>query len=382
MKSALRYFALVVLVVAGIFLANQAWKSHDYEVRTRPLLEALADNWNRIDVASARAQHESNAKADWQREALDVLSEIETRVLSALLQDEEWQRKQDWFDRWLETSRPEPDLQWAIALTEWAAVLIDGLDENVNPFPANRAGDHLRVFRVDGERHPYRVYVPEHLSPTEKHPVVIGFHSREGNEDLFFHAFDGSKLKQAAAEKGLIFVGTTQGGLLGRCVKDGSKKVVAGLIAELARQPDVDMDNVFFLGHSRGSAAAVHCALDDENSPKAIALMAPSTTPKEYSAGPVFQTTPFMVVTAALDEHYRINGRKMYEFVASQRGGEASYVEIPEEDHFFTRETDHFVLFRQIFDFFHQHRNRAGVATGGNGLTFLARDAARPLAPG
>jgi dienelactone hydrolase len=348
--------AIAAAVVAVIIVGGVLWQEYDYHVRTSGLSQRLAEEWSRIDIDAALHRHQNQVETDWQQEVLDVLILIRTKVLSALNKDQEWRRKEDWFDHWLETRRPEPDLRWAIQLVSWGHSLIDALENDSDPFSNLQGGDYLRALRVDGELEPYRVFIPDGLSSITRHPVVIGFHSREGNEDLYFHAFDGDKVKKAAQQHGFIFVGTTQGGLLGRCRKARSKQTVQRLIEKLRQERQIDQDNIFFLGHSRGCPAAVHCAVDHPNMARAIAIMAPSMSVKEFTPGPVFRETPFLIVTAEQDEHYRVNGMRIYDFIAAQSRTEVTYKEIPGEDHFFTRGVDHFKLFMQIFDFFARHR--------------------------
>ena len=57
----------------------------------------------------------------------------------------------------------------------------------------------------------------------------------------------------------------------------------------------------------------------------------------------------------------------MYDFIADQSDAEVRYLEVPDEDHFFTRGIDHYRLFKQIFDFFARHmENQARTVFDGS----------------
>jgi predicted esterase len=118
----------------------------------------------------------------------------------------------------------------------------------------------------------------------------------------------------------------------------------------------VDANNIFFLGHSRGSAAALHCAIDGPSVPKGIAILAPSVTIDEFKGIEVLRQTPLLIVTGGKDPHYRDNGRKLFQMLSTKGLLRVQYRDYQLEDHFFTRGTDQTALFEAIFSFFGANR--------------------------
>lgn len=356
LSSALLGIGMLAVLGCGIWLVKTLEYEHALAQEVSQLRAEISATWDEDAVNQAIQRHQRQIEQPWQQESLDVLELIKIRIASALTEDAEWQRVEAWYDYWLEIKRPQPELRWAIELAAWSQLIIEGLEAGQSPFIAHSSGDRLRAFRwPDGTVEAYRAYRPAHLDSGNKHPVVLGFHSREGTETLYFHVFDGEKLKRAADKHGFIFMGINQGGLLGRCVHDVSKRAVHETLRHLERLPDVDLANVFFLGHSRGSAAAMHCALEDMPSPRSIAIMAPSVVAEEFTP-PILQQMPFLVVTAEDDPHYRVNGEGIYNMLVASTDTEVEYLEIADEDHFFSRGYDHERLFDQVFSFFAKHR--------------------------
>jgi len=352
-----KILVLIVLIFL-LFLGKYLWQQYDLQLRIAPLYDQLSIELSESDLLdNDLPQSYSTNDALWKTEVLDTLKVITQKVKSVVNQDDEWGRKQDWNSYWLDKNHPEPDLLWAIELVKWGDVLIQSLESDINPFDNMRGqSDHLRVFRVKSELIPYRVYLPKGYNSDKRYPVVIGFHSRDGTEDLFFHAFNGNDLRKVLDQKQFIFVGTTQGGLLGRCGEPHSKLVVHSLVEKISSRNDIDVNNISYLGHSRGSPAAIHCAIDKADTPRSIILMAPSfNVEKEFGEISVLRNIPIYIVTGGKDPSYRDNGKAMYDLLLANKFRNIAYKEVQGEDHFFTREADHGELFTSIFMFLKEH---------------------------
>lgn len=131
-----------------------------------------------------------------------------------------------------------------------------------------RVGDMRLAYQVKGSKklEPFRLFIPDHLTLSTEHPLVVGLHGRSGDENSFMDSYglrsgEGSVVKKWATEYEYIVVCPRGGGPGSGYREEAATDVVevTKLIKEIYHIP---ANEVFLMGHSMGGGGTMLIGLD------------------------------------------------------------------------------------------------------------------------
>lgn len=238
-----------------------------------------------------------------------------------------------------------------------------------DPF-ARRTGDFKRhyFFAGAGEIMPYHLYVPTRYDGRRPLPLIIALHGGGGDEDMFFTTTQQdalAALPALAEQRGYLVAaplgyrvdgrygsGTSQDPAVQR-KRALSEADVMNVLDLVRKQYRVDDDRVYILGHSMGGAGAWHLGGKFPERWAALACFAGSGRPEiEAQMKDVAQ----FVVHGDEDPTVSVNASRAMVAEMKRLGIEHRYIEVRGGDHNGIVQPH----LEAAFDFFDEHRRRAG----------------------
>jgi predicted esterase len=186
------------------------------------------ENANRIDALGAPAGALSGAvEAVRARNAL-LVGDLEDAPTAALVED-------------------------PAALAAAIADEIAAIEDGDSPYRL-RPGELWRVYAIDGEQLPARVYASAAAAAGARVPLILALHGAGGDENLFFRGYGMGKLRGLTERYDALTVTPRTEPLL------TDPDLLPGLLAAIEREYNIDDERVFLIGHSLGAAAALQLA--------------------------------------------------------------------------------------------------------------------------
>jgi predicted esterase len=203
---------------------------------------------------------------------------------------------------------------------------------------------------ADGERVPFRIFVPAGQDGVEPRPLVVALHGAGGDENAFMERYQGLFKKEAQARGYLAVAVNGRGPYTGyRGTAERDVLDVTDLVQRLWR---VDPDRVYLMGHSMGGMGTVQVGFDHAERFAALAPIAGFGQASQLAKAP---RMPVFLAQGDRDALVPVEGARAFHQAAKTEGRDVEYVE--------KAGTDHLLIVDQVmadaFDFFDAHRRGA-----------------------
>jgi poly(3-hydroxybutyrate) depolymerase len=199
----------------------------------------------------------------------------------------------------------------------------------------------------DGERVPFRIFVPTGLDRTTRHPLVVALHGAGGDENAFMERYQGLFKKEAQARGYLAVAVNGRGPYTG--YRGAAERDVLDVTDLASRLWPVDPDRVYLMGHSMGGMGTVLVGFDHAERFAALAPIAGFGAPAQLAKAP---DMPIFLGQGDQDALIPVEGARAFHQAAKTSGRDVVYVE--------KAGTDHLLIVDQVmagvFDFFDAHR--------------------------
>jgi poly(3-hydroxybutyrate) depolymerase len=200
---------------------------------------------------------------------------------------------------------------------------------------------------VDGERVPFRVYVPAGIDLTKPLPLVVALHGAGGDENAFMERYAELYKKEAQARGYLAVAVNGRGPYTG--YRGAAEKDVLDVTDLVPKLWKVDPARVYLMGHSMGGMGTVLIGFDHAERFAALAPIAGFGAPAQLAKAPKM---PIFLGQGDQDALVPVEGARAFHQAAKTEGRDVVYVE--------KAGTDHIVIVDQVmkdvFDFFDAHR--------------------------
>jgi len=200
---------------------------------------------------------------------------------------------------------------------------------------------------VDGERVPFRLFVPAGLDASQRHPLVVALHGAGGDENAFMERYQGLYKKEAQARGYLAAAVNGRGpytGYRGPAAQDVLD--VADLVERLW---PVDADRVYLMGHSMGGMGTVLVGFDHADRFAALAPIAGFGQASQLAKDPGM---PIFLGQGERDALVPVEAARAFHEAAKNEGRTVVYVEKAGVDHIAIVDQ----VMAAVFDFFDAQR--------------------------
>ena len=200
---------------------------------------------------------------------------------------------------------------------------------------------------VDGERVPFRLYVPSGFDASKRSPLVVALHGAGGDENAFMERYQGLYKQEAQARGYLAAAVNGRGPYTG--YRGAAGQDVLDVTDLVQRLWPVDPDRVYLMGHSMGGIGTVLVGFDHPERFAALAPIAGFGAPSQLAKDPGM---PIFLGQGDRDALIPVEGARAFHQAAKTAGRDVEYVE--------KAGTDHLAIVDQVmagvFDFFDRHR--------------------------
>jgi dipeptidyl aminopeptidase/acylaminoacyl peptidase len=204
---------------------------------------------------------------------------------------------------------------------------------------------------ADGERVPFRIFVPPGVDASKPMPLVVALHGAGGDENAFMDRYSGLYKKEAQARGYLAVAVNGRGPYTGyRGTAERDVLDVTDLVQKVWK---VDPDRVYLMGHSMGGMGTVAIGFDHAERWAAVAPIAGYG----QGEGPAAQLAkapklPVFIAQGEKDALVPVEGARAFEQAAKTGGRDVVYIEKPGVDHLQIVDQ----VMKDAFDFFDAHR--------------------------
>jgi predicted esterase len=203
---------------------------------------------------------------------------------------------------------------------------------------------------ADGQRIPFRIFVPSGLDLGKPSPLVVALHGAGGDENAFMERYRGLYKKEAQARGYLAVAVNGRGPYTGyRGAAETDVLDVTDLVQRVWR---VDTDRVYLMGHSMGGMGTVLIGFDHAERFAALAPIAGFGQASQLAKAP---RMPLFLGQGDRDALVPVEGARAFEQAAKTDGRDVVYVEKAGTDHLLIVEQ----VMKDVFDFFDAHRRKS-----------------------
>jgi len=199
----------------------------------------------------------------------------------------------------------------------------------------------------DGERVPFRVYVPKSAGAGKAMPLVVALHGAGGDENAFMERYSGLYEKEAQARGYLAVAVNGRGPYTGyRAAAERDVLDVTDLVQKVWK---VDPDRVYLMGHSMGGMGTVAVGFDHAERFAALAPIAGYGQATQLAKAPKM---PVFIAQGDQDALVPVEGARAFQQAAKTEGRDVVYIEKAGTDHLLIVDQ----VMKDVFDFFDAHR--------------------------
>ena len=200
---------------------------------------------------------------------------------------------------------------------------------------------------VDGERVPFRVYVPSGVDLAKPLPLVVALHGAGGDENAFMERYAGLYKKEAQARGYLAVAVNGRGPYTG--YRGAAERDVLDVTDLAQKLWKVDPARVYLMGHSMGGMGTVQVGFDHADRFAALAPIAGFGQASQLAKAP---RMPLFLGQGDRDALVPVEGARAFQQAAKTEGRDVEYVEKAGTDHLLIVDQ----VMKGVFDFFDAHR--------------------------
>jgi poly(3-hydroxybutyrate) depolymerase len=200
---------------------------------------------------------------------------------------------------------------------------------------------------VDGERVPFRVFVPSGVDLAKPLPLVVALHGAGGDENAFMERYAGLYKKEAQARGYLAVAVNGRGPYTG--YRGAAERDVLDVTDLVQRLWEVDPHRVYLMGHSMGGMGTVLVGFDHADRFAALAPIAGFGQASQLAKAPKM---PLFLGQGDRDALVPVEGARAFQQAAKTEGRDVEYVEKAGTDHLLIVDQ----VMKGVFDFFDAHR--------------------------